>query len=188
MIKDEFKIAYSSICTPKELREKITTLESIKPKRKNNQIIQIASIAACLILVIAVFAFLPLNKATVILVDGQSVKDSAVTLNGANSASLLQARSEQPVTIPISIDVNDDCDISVSNGTMIITDIKSGDITMTDSKYSTDKKVSILWQNDMPDDDAVYNMTVKTQKECYTLTLKYNKSTDTRTVTCTKTN
>ena len=75
-----------------------------------------------------------------------------------------------------------------SSGTLVITDIKTGNIIMTDTKYTTDKKVSILWQNDMPDSDAVYNMTVKNQNECYTITLKYEKSTDTRTVICTKTN
>ncbi len=189
MIDNSIKSAYKSINAPKELREKIIALDNNTKKHTNNKLVmQIATLAACFVLVIAVFALLPLNRNTEILIDGQSVSDSPVTLYGANTAQLVNVRTQQIVTVPISIDVKGNTEITASSGTMVITDIKTGNILMTDTKYTTDKKVSILWQNNMPDSDAVYNMTVKNQNECYTITLKYEKSTDTRTVICTKTN
>lgn len=188
MIDKNIKSAYKSINAPKELRDKIIALDSSNKKQtKNKYVLQIATLAACFVLVIAVFAILPLNRNTEILIDGQKISDSPITLYGANTAQLVNVRTQQNVTVPISIDVKDTADILASSGTMVITDIKTGNIIMTDTKYTTDKKVSILWQNDMPDSDAVYEMTVKTKKECYTITLKYEKSTDSRTVTCTKT-
>ncbi len=189
MIDNNIKSAYKSISAPKELREKIITLGNNTKKQSNHKyILQIATLAACFVLVIAVFAFMPLNRNTEILIDGQTITDSPVTLYGANTAQLVNVRTQQTVTVPISIDARSSTDILASSGTLVITDIKTGNIIMTDTKYTTNKKVSILWQNDMPDSDAVYDMTVKTKKECYTITLKYQKSTDTRTVTCTKTN
>jgi len=189
MIDKNIKSAYKSINAPKELREKIVALDNGTKKQTNNKIyLQIATLAACFVLVIAVFAFMPLNRNTKILIDGQTISGTPIILNGANTAQLVNVRTQQTVTVPISIDVKNTTDISASSGTLVITDIKTGNIIMTDTKYTTDEKVSILWQNDMPDNDSVYNMTVKTKKECFTITLKYQKSTDTRTVTCTKTN
>lgn len=189
MNDNKIKSAYKSINAPKELREKIIALDNNTIKQKNHKyVLQIATLAACFVLVIAVFAFTPLNRNTEILIDGQTITESPITLYGANTAQLVNVRSQQTVTVPISINAKSTTDILASSGTLVITDIKTGNIIMTDTKYTTNKKVSILWQNDMPDSDTVYDMTVKTKNECYTITLKYQKSTDTRTVTCTKTN
>ena len=80
MIHNDIKSAYKSINAPKELREKIIALDNTKKQTKNKYVLQIATLAACFVLVIAVFAMLPLNRNTEILIDGQTISDLPITL------------------------------------------------------------------------------------------------------------
>lgn len=179
--------AYKSICAPAELRQKVLEAKERKSKTPTRRFTGVATAAACMILTICILsAFGLLNNATEVLVDGQSPINDNVVLMGSNSVSLTTAREVDIITVPVSIDTDRNTIISVSCGTIVVSEAKSGEMIMTDTEYSVDENVSVLWQ--IPESELTDNntMSVKNDKITYVLTLIYDEATDTRTVSCSK--
>jgi len=184
MFSDKHVAAYQSIKAPDELRKKVEICKSNRNGISKN-IIRFASVAACLIIALGVISLYNIsNNTTEITIDGISPYNEDVVLHGSNSVSLASAREFKIITVPVNIDTKKSTIISVSCGTIVVNDENSDEMLMTDKEYTVNNDTGLLWQ--IPENELSGNntMSVKTKNKTYTLSLTYDKATDTRTVSC----
>ena len=143
--------AYSSIKAPDELLDKV---KNIKPEKSKIYIIPlVSSLAACLILIFGVAAFMGFNgnSPAVYFAGTELTKESILT---SDSSAGVYARSAS-VQIPVELDLSEKTEISVSNGLIVL---ENGE---TSDKVTLKGNAAFVWVLDLPNEETLSTMTLE---------------------------
>ena len=162
MFREQERMAYQSIRAPEELREKIMAK---KKPTKGLPMYLTTALAACLVLAIGIGLFFPGGNAPGITVNGQPLKDTVVYYDVAAAADM---RSTSFLTVPVELELSEESEISVSQGTLT-----AEDGSPAPQRWASGT-VSLLWQ--LPREQATCKMTITDGRNVTTLTLQYNQS------------
>ena len=186
---DEKEIrAYRSVSAPADLRERVLSSCAERPRERRSfsaMIRATAGAAACLLLVVVLSVFTMGNFGDV------SVSVSGETLLPEGSASVhpehgVAPLSAQPtgksitpsVSFPIALALSEKTEITVSGGEMKMT--ADGAVSFG-TALAADGQVLIDWYINPDDTENAFVMTLRGALKSETLTLAYDKTTDTWT-------
>lgn len=111
---------YKDISAPEELRERVLALQIEKQKNKGTvkrYYKQLCTIAACLVLVIALSIMMFGNDRTALYVSGEEVTGEPVMFSLPYTASR-QAEGDTSITVTIDINVKKEAELNVNYGSI----------------------------------------------------------------------
>lgn len=166
--------AYRSIRAPEELREKVLSSTKEENRPKNNIVVfrKISSVAAVLAAVVlaSLVVVSPWNDVKVAGVNGKI--GSSYTSVKDNENAAVFARYSDELTVPLTLDVSKDTEITVTDGN--VTD-EAGEMI---SAVGKGEKADIYWTIPAADEDVSYEMTLSNSKNTYLITLSFFTETD----------
>ncbi len=192
---DERKIeAYKSITAPDELRERVlntaqTSADSSLRKRTiTHKVCSAAAMAAGLMLVVGLPMYM-LNKGSApeVSFNGQLLTADRISVSEINSGvSVASTRSCTTAEIPLELDIDRRTEISLSGGTMKISQPDTDTVLYSGADYSTDSDVNIQWRIDALESSQTYCMTLDDNKNTYEITLSYDEAAGEWNLSCEK--
>lgn len=151
--------AYQSITAPAELRDKVLEAaqkaEKFRLVSRQKHIRAISSVAACLLLAVAIFVY-PFVAQNKITVNGDKLTSSGIVLN-LNQPVAASTRSADSVTVEINVSAKNIDDVAVSHGS-----VESGENT------------TLVWVLELTDTDAEPTLTFSKNNRIHTVTLKFD--------------
>ncbi len=160
MFAEKEIIAYRNIKAPDALREKIIA----RPKSYKKTISFIATIAACLVLIISGMV---INNQSNIVVNGQKLNDS---VEFYYVATAMERTVNSTVVVPIQVKAWRDTKISVLSGTISLENLdQTQEVNISSPK-------EILWKIEPQDAQGEFEMLIEDKKGVKKVTLKYDNT------------
>lgn len=181
--------AYKSIKAPDSLRDNIMADYDLDytPKHTlySGRLKAFASVAACVILIIAFSVFTMKDFGSFSAsVNGERLSSESILFTSNQPALMTaDARALSTVSVPIELDIHRDTEITVSNGTMQVLDDKTGEVLFTETTINTDTDTSVCWEV-IIDDASPYKMTVSDTKKTHVITLAFDDTAGEWTICC----
>ena len=153
----------------------ITDAEEASRKKKSlKPLYAVCSLAACLVLAFTfMFTLQKSHDNPRLFVNGTEISQKPFQVDVPMVARNREYSSD--ITIPLTIEVNDDTRIRVSYGTMdICSPQDTNEIYYSGTEYKTDRPVNIQWHLDGSDINSVYTLTLN---EDVVYTLLYDNNT-----------
>lgn len=177
--------AYQNIKAPDDLKEKILSSYAVSkaPERRSwiKNMRLISSLAACLLLAVAFSVFAIRNFGEVsVSVGGKSLASEPVELSELNISPALysiEPRVSYEANVPVEIRVTGETRVSVSDGTMVISDADTGTVLYTGSEYTAGEDIAILWTVSSGTDTEQFEMLIDSSKKDFVLVLNYDENT-----------
>ncbi len=158
--------AYNSIKVPDELFNKVV---NSKPKKSKIYLIPlVSSLAACLILVFGVAAFMGSFNPQVTF-NGQSLTDSVVFYD-ISPISTMDMRSSPELCVPVELELSEKTVVSVSEGVIIL---ENGERVQQSTFEGT---VTLMWEIQRTSDFPKSKMTLTSDKGSKVITLTQNEA------------
>ncbi len=171
--------AFRSITAPMELKEKVLALEQKKPRNNRRIIMSLSSAAACLLLIVAIplLGRIP-QKNPVFSVNGTAIGNESLLLSENNSGVMAaSARTIQKYTAVISAEFPASTVITVSDGSLELTDTDTNDFIGGGAECTAEGNTIIRWTVDIPTENAQYYMTTDTDGKEKTFKMYYESAT-----------
>ncbi len=171
--------AFRSITAPMELKEKVLALEQKKPRNNRRIIMSLSSAAACLLLVAAIPLLNKIpQKNPVFSVNGTAIGSEALLLTENNSGVMTAAaRTVQKYTAVISAKFPTNTVITVSDGSLELTDTDTNEIIGFGTECTAEGDTTIRWTVDIPTENAQYYLTADTDGKEKTFEMYYESAT-----------
>lgn len=138
-----------------------------------------AALAACLAVIVSTAIWFSSNNRTSITVFNQKLSAEPITISQKTDNPDLRVYSQADdiqLSAEIEIKVNGETTISVSSGSMQITDL-DGNILMYDgTRYKTESNVQIIWSVEAAADVTQFKMTVEDKQETDEVLLAYDQN------------
>ena len=177
--------AYQNIKAPDELKEKVLSSCTASKARERKSLMKnmklLSSLAACLILAVAFSVFAMRSSGGVsVSVRGRALASEPVELSELNISPALysaEPRAFYEADVPVEVRVTGKTRISVSDGTMQISDADTGEVLFTGSEFTTEKDVLIHWIVNNVAQTEQFEMLIESHKEDFVLILSYDENT-----------
>ncbi len=157
--------AYMSITAPDSIKEKVMAEQAKNNSRISSKVRMCYALAAALLVIVAVFAFLPDTK-TQLYYSDMPLDKNAVVLNTADNSNariaLLSARDVEE--IPLTIKTDKKTDVTVSHGSIII--LGEDKATNAGNSVKIDSDTYILWSVELVSYNDGYTITVGDDSYC----------------------
>lgn len=158
--------AYNSIKAPDELYEKILTS---KPKKTKIYLIPVvSSLAACLVLIFGISAFLSQGYNPNVTFNGQSLTDSVVFYD-ISPARAFDMRSSSVLSLPVELKLEEKTEVSVNEGVIVFDDERT-------SSASLEGEISLIWEIQRTGDFPQCVMTLESSEGKAEITLTQNEA------------
>lgn len=177
--------AYQNIKAPDELKEKVLSSCTASKARERKSLMKnmklLSSLAACLILAVAFSVFAMRSSGGVsVSVRGRALASEPVELSELNISPALysaEPRAFYEADVPVEVRVTGNTRISVSDGTVQISDADTGEVLFTGSEFTTEKDVLIHWIVNNVAQTEQFEMLIESHKEDFVLILSYDENT-----------
>ncbi len=182
--------AYRNISAPEGLREKILSCDTAVVQKRNRAVFlkQISTIAACFVLVavLTVFAARDLGDFSVSIASGEIPQGRTVAYEPDSSAEQALSVTRDPEETIISLTLDGNAELSVSDGTLHVVDSETNEILYTGTAYSARGETLVYWTVRADETADCFEMTVKGAFKTETIILSYSESDGEWTLTRTK--
>lgn len=169
--------AYQSIKAPDTLYRKIQEAsEGQKRTSRLPAIRLIGTMAACLVLIVAVIGFFPRKGSPEIILNGQRLESSAFFYDISPASEI---RSSPVFSVPLEIDLQGEATLTVSYGQMIAEDHEASSV------LTADGPISLWWEFPRGEELPLCEMEIQTEESITLITLTYDHAE--KTITATKT-
>lgn len=138
---------------------------------------RIAALAACFAVIISTAMWFSSNGKAAITVFNKKLSAEPVIISQAIDNPDIRAYSQSEdvqFAAEINIRVNGETTISVSSGSMQITDLDGNILMYQGAEYKTEKDVQIIWSVEATADVTQFKMTVKGKQETNEVLLDYD--------------
>ncbi len=157
--------AYMSIKAPDSIREKVMAEQAKNNSRISSKVRMCYALAAALLVIIAVFAFLPDSKTQIYYSDKPLDKNAVIIKTADNPNARIALLSAKDIEeIPLTVKTDKKTDITVSHGNIII--LGEDKATNAGNSVSIDSDTYILWSVELVSYNGGYTITVGNDSYC----------------------
>ncbi len=179
MLDQELKQAYKKIVPSSELEQKIRNMSPpVKSSRaKVLALCRVASIAACMVLLLSGMMWMSRDPVEILLTDGAVLSENAISLEPqyfgptaaraisepAYDAHALSEDTTGQIAIPLAFSAKGKLSISVESGSLMISydgDNTEEYVEAGQRVEGLDGDISLYWILPITDEDAIYDMKV----------------------------
>lgn len=169
--------AYRSIVVPSGLKQRIER-DCVKKPRVigGSRLTRFAlPMAACLVLLCTVFAYLPgFDGDAVLSYDGTRVTEQGIVVgNGHGRSTPVLYSEEEGVAVTLSVKARSDCSLSVSTGTLIL--LQSETVLSANEETEIRGECEILWELSR-DSAEPFELYLRTGDDVCTYVLEYDEA------------
>ncbi len=184
MFNEKQTNAYKNITAPLELRERVLNTENrptVFGKTSSlKQIRNIATLAACICLIVAVGIIFNSNNSVSVSMNGASLSQEAKPLNTARaSVAAAQSLEEEIIEIPLEITLSGKTDITANDGKIL-----NSSYEVCNEQTFEEEKISIIWQLSA-NREKEYTLEIESKKDSCTVMLIFNNAENLWKISCT---
>ncbi len=178
--------AYKKIEAPSSLKSRIlndcnnSEKKSAKILKIGNLYRKIASIAACLLLMVAVFSFMRLNTSNITLTyDGATISEDGISFDTKAASRQTDAvpQSDLQITLPINLLCKKESTVNVNTGTLFITDESDETTEPIDENTVFSGEIRLLWIFDSDEQSPELTVNYGSKQSIYSVQISENSPT-----------